>query len=96
MARKGDYVGSGIQSKNMHLSRALVKIASEPTVVVKVVKERKPDPRILLTDEQVRAARRRHEIDGLRPREVAKEFGLTPEYAYALLNYQTRSKIYID
>lgn len=49
----------------------------------------------ILTDAQVREARRMHEVDGKPAAEVAEHFGMTIEYTRKLLRYETRSRILI-
>lgn len=49
----------------------------------------------ILDDDQVRAARRMHEIDKKPAAEVAEHFGMTIDYTRKLLRYETRSRILI-
>ena len=82
------------QSKNLHLTRALAKIANEPTPRAPKPAPKKPCRPLLLTDDQVREARRLHEFKNVSAREIELKFGLSKQYVQSLLSYQTRSKIF--
>lgn len=70
-------------------------LAKQGDVLVK--KERKkPNIKTLLTDEQVLDVRRQYEFEGVSPETLylqTKEFGVSRDYLYRLLQYQTRSKL---
>lgn len=83
-----------------------LKCASDEAVAERALKKAKQaesharkEERCKLTDEEVRILRRAHEIDKKTMREVHDEFGakynLTIDYVRSLLNYATRSKVYI-
>ncbi len=76
--------------KLMPLRSELLRISTESDKPKKkVLKGRKT----ILTDDQVREARQLFEQGGKTASDIAKIFHLTDEYAYKLVNYQTRSKV---
>lgn len=87
---------SSIVSAGLGLNRTLQKIAASiPNPII--IKVKKPSAqKTLLTDDQVRDARRSHEINGETRDQIAARFGLTIAYTGQLLSYATRSKVYFD
>ena len=83
-------------SVGLTMTRALRAIANEPTTRVKVVKRgvgQGLKKNMLLTDDEVRTARRWYEQEGVSMQAIADHFKLKLAYVRALLDYQVRSKV---
>jgi hypothetical protein len=91
--RRSDSGASTVVRAGLYLNPTLLKIASEPTAKPKVKTAKKQHHRAFLTDDQVRAARYRYEVEFADPKDLAVEFNMTMAYTQALLNYDVRTNV---